>query len=151
MTYQIIPMTGAHLDQVEDIEKTCFADPWTRGIIEESLAGENTSALVAQAEDGVVLGYLFFTAVLDEGDVDNIAVRPAARRQGVASALLEAFHRCGRARGLSALLLEVRPSNEGALRLYRKLGYQEAGRRKNYYLDPKEDAIIMRLELISCS
>ncbi len=151
MKYQIIPMTAAHLDRVEEIEKICFADPWTRGIIEEALVGENTTALVAQGEGGEVLGYIFFTAVLDEGGVDNIAVLPAARRLGIASALLEAVHRYGRAHGLAFLFLEVRPSNEGAIRLYQKLGYREVGRRKNYYLDPKEDAIIMRLEFVPCT
>ena len=83
--------------------------------------------------------------------VDNIAVRPEARRLGIGSALLEAFHDYGKARGLAFLLLEVRPSNQGAVTLYRKMGYKEVGRRKNYYLDPKEDAIIMKLELAACT
>lgn len=146
MTYQIVPLAAIHLDQVEEIEKACFDDPWSRRILEESLSAKDTTALAALTEDGVVLGYIFFTAILDEGGVDNIAVLPAARRQGIASALLEAFHGYGRAHGLTALFLEVRPSNEGAAALYRKLGYKEAGRRKNYYLNPKEDAIIMKLE-----
>lgn len=151
MTFQIIPLTPAHLDQVEKIEKTCFDDPWSRKIFEDSLMEEKTAALAAETEDGVILGYIFFTAVLDEGGVDNIAVLPSARRQGVASALLEAFHGYGRTHGLTTLFLEVRPSNEGAAALYRKMGYQEVGRRKNYYLDPKEDAVIMKLELTPCT
>ena len=152
MNYQITPMTSAHLDQVEALEKICFPeDPWSRKLLQEALENENTTSLLALSEDGRVLGYLFFTAVLDEGGVDNIAVLPQARRQGIASALLGAFRRCGQERGLISLFLEVRPSNEGAAALYRKLGYQEVGRRKNYYLDPKEDAIIMKLELTSCT
>ena len=151
MAYQIVPLTPAHLDQVEEIEKICFDDPWSRKIFEESLADENTAALAVLAEDGTVSGYIFFTAILDEGGVDNIAVLPAARRQGLASALLEAFHCYGRTHGLANLFLEVRPSHEGAAALYRKMGYKEVGRRKNYYLDPKEDAIIMKLELTSCT
>ena len=151
MTYQIVPLTTAHLEQVEEIEKLCFDDPWSRKIFEDSLSAENTTALAARTEDGTVAGYIFFTAILDEGGVDNIAVLPAARRQGVASALLEAFHSYGRAHGLTNLFLEVRLSNEGAASLYRKMGYKEVGRRKNYYLDPKEDAIIMKLELTPCT
>ena len=90
MNYQIIPMTIAHLDQVAELEKICFPeDPWSRRLIEEALACENTVSLLALAEDGGVLGYLFFTAVLDEGGVDNIAVRPEARRQGIASAAMD--------------------------------------------------------------
>jgi len=105
---------------------------------------------VARREDGKILGYIIFTAVLDEGGVDNIAVHPEARRQGIASALLDAFHRYGREHRLVNLFLEVRPSNQKAFALYEKLGYREAGRRKNYYLEPKEDAIIMKLELSTC-
>lgn len=152
MNYQIIPMTAAHLDAVAALEKICFPeDPWSRRLFEEALKNENTSSLLALAEDGSVLGYLLFTAVLDEGGVDNIAVAPAARRQGIASALLEAFHRYGREHGLASLFLEVRPSNTGAAALYEKLGYREVGRRKNYYLSPKEDAIMMKLELTTCT
>ena len=152
MTYQIIPMTEAHLDAVAALEKLCFPeDPWSRRLFEEALANGNTSSLLALAEGGRILGYLLFTAILDEGSVDNIAVAPEARRLGVASALLEAFHHYGRENGLTGLFLEVRASNEGAAALYRKLGYREAGRRKNYYLSPKEDAIIMKLELTTCT
>lgn len=152
MNYRIVPMSPACLDAVAELEKVCFPeDPWSRRIFAEALANENTTSLLALAEDGGVLGYLLFTAVLDEGGVDNIAVAPAARRQGIASALMEAFHRYGRDHGLTNLFLEVRPSNTGAAALYRKMGYVEAGRRKNYYLNPKEDAIIMRLELAPCT
>ena len=152
MSYQIIPMTEVHLDAVTELEKVCFPeDPWSRRIFQEALANENTTSLLALGPDGSVLGYLLFTAVLDEGGVDNIAVAPEARRQGIASALLEEFHRRGRARGLANLFLEVRPSNESARALYEKLGYREAGRRKNYYLAPKEDAVIMKLELTICT
>lgn len=151
MDYRIVPMDGFHLDEVEAIEKTCFADPWSRKLLEEALTSEHSSALAAVEEGGAVLGYLFFSSVLDEGSVDNLAVRPEARRRGVASALLEAFRLHGRAHGLSALFLEVRPSNGGAVTLYQKSGYQEIGRRKNYYLNPKEDAIIMKQELLPCT
>lgn len=151
MGCRIVPMTAGHLDQVVEIENACFDDPWSRRIFEESLANENSSALAAVDEAGGVLGYIFFTTVLDEGGVDNIAVSPAARRKGIGEALMNAFHRRGREMGLRFLLLEVRPSNLGAAALYRKLGYQEVGRRKNYYLAPKEDAIIMRMELTECN
>lgn len=151
MNYVITPMTSSHLDQVEVIEKICFDDPWSRRIFEESLVEPNTTNLIAQDPAGSVLGYISFTAILDEGGVNNIAVHPACQRQGVASSLLEAFRRYGRDHGLAYLLLEVRPSNQTAIALYEKSGYMEAGRRKNYYLNPKEDAIIMRLELTPCT
>lgn len=147
MTYQIIPAAAAHLDQVEKIEKACFADPWSRTVFEDVLSLDNAVFLSAQAENGTISGYIICTTVLDEGNVDNIAVCPDCRRQGVASSLLAAFHQYGREHGLTSLFLEVRPSNRNAIRLYERFGYSEVGRRKNYYLSPKEDAIIMRLEL----
>ena len=151
MDYIITPMTSPYIDQVEEIEKACFPDPWSRKIIEETLAEPNTTNLVAQAPDGAVLGYISFTAILDEGGINNIAVRPSCRMQGIASSLLDAFHRYARDHNLAYLLLEVRPSNRSAAALYEKFGYQEVGRRKNYYLNPKEDAVIMRLELTPCT
>ena len=148
MNYRIVPMTAAHLDQVADLERACFPeDPWSRRLFEEVLEGERSAALIALAEDGRLLGYLVFTVVLDEGSVDNIAVWHGARQQGIATALLETLHYFARQWGLSFLSLEVRPSNMGAAALYQKMGYQEVGRRKNYYLNPREDAIIMRWEL----
>ena len=78
MNYQITSMTSAHLDQVAALEKLCFPeDPWSRRLLAEALENENTASLLALSEDGHVLGYLFFTTVLDEGGVDNIAVKYA--------------------------------------------------------------------------
>lgn len=148
--FEIVPMVREHLDRVAALEERCFPeDPWSRRLFEEALESGNTVALAARAEDGAVLGYLVGTVILDEGNVDNIAVAPEVRRQGMARALLEVFHNSGR--GLACVTLEVRPSNDEAVSLYRKMGYAEAGRRKNYYLKPREDAIIMRLELPSCT
>ena len=84
--------------------------------------------------------------MLDEGYINNVAVRPDCRRMGIATALLEALRRQGLEKGLSFLTLEVRESNRGARALYAGLGFAEAGQRRGYYLHPKEDAIIMTLE-----
>ena len=152
MTYRIVPMTRFHLDQVEAIEQACFPeDPWSWRLFWDALESETSSSLVAEASNGNILGYIVYTCVLDEGGVDNIAVSESARRHGVATALLEAFHRIAREPNLAYLLLEVRPSNIEALSLYKKMGYREAGRRKHYYRSPREDAIIMRLELTPCT
>ena len=147
MNYQLIPMTIAHLDQVAELEKICFpGDPWSRRLIEEALACENTVSLLALAEDGGVLGYLFFTTVLDEGSVDNIAVRPDCRKPGVASQLLQVFLNFAQGNRLAFLTLEVRASNYDAIALYGSRGFRSVGRRKNYYEHPREDAIIMTRE-----
>lgn len=93
-------------------------------------------------EDGTVLGYAGLQAVLDEGYINNVAVAPAYRRRGVAGALIAALVRFGEAK-LSFLTLEVRASNAPAIALYEKYGFTQAGRRKNYYDDPREDALLL--------
>ena len=95
-------------------------------------------------EDGAVLGYAVLSAVLDEGNLDNIAVAPEYRRRGVADALLGALTGFGR-ECLALLTLEVRASNAPAIALYEKHGFAAVGRRKNYYSAPREDAVLMTL------
>ena len=146
MHYTIVPVTADHLDQMEEIERLCFSDPWSRRLLSELLENEAAATLAAVGEDGTVLGYAGIQVVLDEGYVNNVAVRPEYRRQGVASQLLEVFRRFGEGQGLAFLTLEVRDSNQAARALYARHGFVEAGRRKNYYQHPKEDAIIMTLE-----
>lgn len=147
MRCRIIPMTHAHLPQVAALEKRCFpADPWSENLFRFALDSPNSTILLAEGEDGVLLGYAVLYTVLDEGNLDNIAVAPEFRRQGVADALLCAL--TGFARGhLARLFLEVRASNAPALTLYRKYGFAEVGRRKNYYENPREDAILMTWEI----
>ena len=139
MEFAIVPMTSAHLEQIEALEKICFSDPWSRKTLEDMVN------LAAVDPAGLVLGYISLCRVLDEGYINNVAVRPEARRQGVATALLQELRRQGGE--LAFISLEVRESNQGARTLYDGLGYREAGRRRGYYFHPKEDAIIMTLEL----
>ena len=147
MSFRIVPMTAAHLPQVAALEKLCFpADPWSEGLFRDAMESPYTHILLAEGEDGGVLGYAVLSAVLDEGNLDNIAVAPRCRRQGVADALLSALTGFGRT-SLSVLMLEVRASNLPAITLYEKHGFVPVGRRKNYYNAPNEDAILMTLEL----
>lgn len=146
MTYCIAPMTAAHLPAVAALEQVCFpADPWSEELFRNALANPHTAILLAEGEDGAVLGYAVLSVVLDEGNLDNIAVAPEARRQGVADALLGALTDFGREH-LAVLMLEVRASNTAAIALYEKRGFAAVGRRKNYYDAPREDAILMTLE-----
>ena len=142
MYYEIVPMDRSHVSQVAQLEKKCFSAPWSEASLEAALFDPQASFIVAEAEDGYILGYAGLHVVLDEGYIDNVAVDEDARRHGVASALLDVFCRFGAAQ-LAFLTLEVRASNEAAIALYRKYGFVEAGRRKSYYSDPKEDALIM--------
>ena len=145
MNYHLTTMTAEHIPQIAALEKTCFSHPWSEELLRQALWNEAAAIVVAEGEDGTVLGYAGVSTVLDEGYIDNVAVDPRFRRQGVADELVAALARFGRAK-LAFLTLEVRASNAPAIALYAKHGFQQAGRRKHYYDDPREDAIIMTLE-----
>lgn len=145
MNVQLIPATEEHLPQLTALEQICFpADPWSESVYRAALNNPAVAILLAQGEDGALLGYAVLSTVLDEGNLDNIAVAPEARRQGVADALLSALTAFGREH-LACLMLEVRSSNAPAIALYEKHGFTAVGRRKNYYDAPREDAILMTL------
>ncbi len=142
MEYRVVPMDRSHLSGVAELERLCFSTPWNEKMLEEELYNDTASFLVAEGTSGEVLGYAGLHVVLDEGYIDNVAVRPSCRRQGIADRLLEVYCRFGEA-NLAFLTLEVRPSNAEAVALYQKHGFLEAGRRKDYYDGPKEDALLL--------
>ena len=142
MNYHLTTMTAEHILQIAQLERECFSSPWSEEMLAQELYNDNASYVVAQGEDGTVLGYAGLQVVLDEGYIDNVAVRPDCRRQGIASALLGAFERFAQAH-LAFLTLEVRASNTPAIALYEAHGFVREGVRKNYYTNPREDAVIM--------
>ena len=145
MNYKLTPMTAEHIPQIAALERACFSHPWSEDMLREELWNDAAVIVAAEGEDGTVLGYAGLQTVLDEGYINNVAVDPRFRRQGVADELIAAFVRFAKAK-LAFLTLEVRASNAPAIALYEKHGFQEVGRRKDYYDDPKEDAILMTLE-----
>lgn len=144
MNYKLTPMTAEHIPQVAALERACFSRPWSEEALQGELWNDSAVVIVAEGEDGSLLGYAGLQTVLDEGYINNVAVDPACRRQGVADELISAFVRFGAAK-LAFLTLEVRASNAPAIALYAKHGFEEVGRRKNYYDDPREDALLMTL------
>ena len=138
-------MTASHVPEIAALEKLCFSDPWS----EKSIASELDNPLscwLVSLEGETVTGYVGSQTVLDETDMMNIAVRPDFRRQGIARALIEALTVQLKKRGSRALMLEVRSSNASARMLYEKLGFVQVGIRRNYYHNPREDALILRKE-----
>ena len=95
MEYNIVPMDRSHVGQIAALERECFSTPWSEAMLTEVLFDTQASFIVAESEDGGVLGYAGLQVVLDEGYIDNIAVDPNARRQGVSDELLELFSRFG--------------------------------------------------------
>lgn len=143
--FEIHDMTAAHVPQIAVLETRCFADPWSEGSVSSELDNPLSLWLVAE-RNGQVLGYIGSQTVLDEADVMNVAVDPDQRRQGIGKALLQALAARLRQNGVVAVTLEARPSNEPAVRLYLQEGFRQVGRRKNYYHNPTEDALILRKE-----
>ena len=145
ISYRLVPMTAELIPAIAEIERLCFSQPWSENALHEELFNDTACFIAAVSENGETLGYAGLHCILDEGYIDNIAVRPEYRRQGVAAELLKAFLRFGNAK-LTFLTLEVRASNLPAISLYGKYGFKEVGRRKNYYSAPVEDALLMTLE-----
>lgn len=140
---EITGMTAAHVAQVAALEKVCFSDPWSQKSVASEL--ENPLALWLVAMDGErLVGYVGSQTVLGEADMMNVAVDPEYRRQGVAGALVTALAQRLAQQGNVSLMLEVRASNVPAMALYQKLGFEQVGRRKDYYRNPKEDALILK-------
>nr|WP_325196634.1 ribosomal protein S18-alanine N-acetyltransferase [uncultured Oscillibacter sp.] len=146
MHVRIVPMNADHLDEVAELERICFSTPWSRNMLAEELDNLLSAFLVALDDSGRVVGYAGLQVVLDEGYITNIAVRPECRKQGIAGKLLQVFLDFAQGNNLAFLTLEVRASNYDAIALYGSRGFRSAGRRKNYYEHPREDAIIMTRE-----
>ena len=139
-------MNESHVAAVAALEKQCFADPWSLSSVATELKNPLALWLVAVEED-VVCGYIGSQSVMGESDMMNVAVNPDFRRKGIGEALVGALSDALKALGNTSLTLEVRASNAPAIALYEKLGFTQVGLRKNYYRNPKEDALILRKEL----
>ena len=138
-------MNKDHVPQIAHLEAQCFSNPWSEKSIASELENPLSLWLVAE-ENGQVWGYVGSQTVLGESDMMNVAVDPRFRRQGIARALIETLIAELSKMGSQCLRLEVRVSNENARALYARMGFQQLGLRKNYYHNPKEDALILGKE-----
>jgi ribosomal-protein-alanine N-acetyltransferase len=135
--------TPDDVDAVTDIERASFADPWARASFASLLRRAEVRFRVAERE-GAVAGYSIAWFVRDEGELANVAVAPSARGQGVGGALLDELLADAATAGVRVVYLEVRESNAVARALYASRGFEEIGRRRNYYRRPVEDALVLR-------
>ena len=141
----IVHMNESHVAQVAALEKICFSDPWSENSVALELKNPLSCWLVAE-EDGKVTGYVGSQTVMDESDMMNVAVHPDYRRKGIAEKPVMELVEALKKRDSRCLTLEVRASNEPARALYEKQGFVQVGLRKNYYRNPREDALILRKE-----
>ena len=136
---------AADVDLIHAIEVAAFSDPWKREGFRDLILGGNASVVVAESE-GAVVGFAVTYAAADEAEIANVAVAAAVRRRRLGRALVVSVITDAVRRGAKAVFLEVREANVAARTLYAALGFAEVARRKAYYRDPVEDAIVMRLD-----
>jgi ribosomal-protein-alanine N-acetyltransferase len=138
----IIKMNEGHIHQVAELEKACFASPWSV----ESFYGElhnPLSVLYVAVTQNIVVGYISMQHIIDEGFIANLAVATEYRNNEIARALILKLVEYAKENKLSFLTLEVRKSNSAAIHLYTSTGFVTEGERRNFYEHPKEDAFIM--------
>jgi len=145
--YRIRRAVSADAPALVALERACFGDPWAESSFREALETPWTFGLVAD-DGGRIAGYLIGRDVAGSGEVLNLAVDPAQRRSGVASALLREGLRTLGERGAEEVFLEVRASNAAAIELYRGSGFRPVGVRSDYYRNPREDALVLRLGFV---
>lgn len=133
-------MTKNDAKELSELDKICFAVPWSEKSFREE-AENNIARYFVAKEDGKIIGYGGFWCTVDEGQITNIAVLPQYRKRGIASRLLESI--IAEAKEFERLVLEVRESNSAAIALYEKFEFKKVGMRKNFYHSPTENAIIM--------
>ena len=138
----IRPLQLRDLSTIEEIERTSYPTPWSRSMFAGELA--KPSSICLGAFDGErLIGYLIVSRYVDAWHVMNVAVAVDRRRRGIASDLLGALFERTREDGRRGYTLEVRVSNAGAISLYERLGFERRGVRRGYYIDNREDALIM--------
>ncbi|MCL2199129.1 MAG: ribosomal protein S18-alanine N-acetyltransferase [Defluviitaleaceae bacterium] len=140
--YDIIKGNYRHAEQMHAIESESFAVPWSVMSIEMELMQEHTLCFVA-VEESTVIGHIYMRHIINEGHIVNLAVKKSHRRQGIAYALVAALSDVAQQMEMIGLTLEVRESNIAAITLYKKHGFAAEGIRKNYYVNPTENGIIM--------
>jgi ribosomal-protein-alanine N-acetyltransferase len=132
------------IDDILRIETATFTNPWTREMYLSELEHRDVAFFyIARDAVGEAIGFCSWWRVLDEVHINNLAVLPEHRRAGVASTLLERVLADGLARGAPRATLEVRRSNQPALRLYEKFGFRVTAVRRGYYSHPDEDALVL--------
>jgi [ribosomal protein S18]-alanine N-acetyltransferase len=143
--YWIEPLGGDDdLAGVLEVENESFTNPWTREMYSWELQNRSVCHIfVVRTPDCKVAGFCAFWLVFDEMHINNVAMRPKFRGRGIGTALLHHALAAGQKLGARRATLEVRASNDGARRLYDRLGFYIAGTRRNYYSHPVEDALIL--------
>ena len=144
MSFEIKRLSEENSAAVAEIEKLCFSHPWSEATVASEIKSGFSDFFGAFSEEKLA-GYIGGRTIAGETEIFNVAVSPEFRRKGIAKALIEKFIEAVREKGTQVIFLEVRASNLPAIALYEKNGFVFCGIRKDYYSDPKENALLMRL------
>ena len=144
------PLTREDVPQVYAIEKQSFATPWSLSSLYTELSSNDCAVYLGAFGGEQLVGYIGMWVIVDEAHITNVAVAPSFRAHGIGRVLLSALMDVAREAGCTSMTLEVRESNEVAQHLYQSCGFTIAGRRKRYYTDNHEDALIMWCEDLHC-
>ena len=144
MIVRFVPLQESHLERIVEIEKLSNTSPWSDQSFRNEIANPRGPFLVALA-DGEICGFGGVWHVVDEAHVINVAVAPEQRGQGIGTRLVTRLLQDSKEAGMACATLEVRAGNRTAIGLYERLGFHEVSRRKAYYPDNREDAVVMWL------
>ena len=139
---QIREMQVKDADAVAAIEQQIFSQPWSRQGFLDAVNLANTVFLVAE-ENNRIVGYIGMYVAMDEGEITNVAVAPVERCHGIGGMLIAELLQIAENKGIARIVLEVRVSNDSAIRLYERNGFVQCGVRRGFYEFPKEDAYVM--------
>ena len=140
---KIMPMTIEHLEGVMHIEKLSFPHPWSEKALIKEIESNQLARYMVITQGDKVIAFGGMWLIMDEAHITNIAVHPQHRGQGIGNLLMDALIRVAQREGIFQLTLEVRATNDPAIKLYQKYGFEVVGRRKGYYEDDGEDALVM--------
>ncbi|MGF1675694.1 MAG: ribosomal protein S18-alanine N-acetyltransferase [Rivularia sp. (in: cyanobacteria)] len=144
---QIQPLSNEHLEAILELDKICFGGLWSKVAYEREMDSPNSEiqGIFSSHTGEKLLGMGCFWSILEEAHITILAINPEYHRQGMGTALLYSLIKTARDRNLERVTLEVRVSNQAAISLYEKFGFKTAGRRRRYYQDNGEDALILWL------
>ena len=144
MNITIEKMTAEHIPHLAELEKQCFSTPWSENALAEELDNPHARFFVC-IKDGAVCGYIGAHNIVGEVYITNVGVLPSYRGQGIGAMLVGFLKEYSKTENADFITLEVRKSNSVAIKLYNKMGFKVVGERKNFYDNPKEDAILMTI------
>lgn len=143
---KIEKMQASDIAEIACLEKECFSSPWSEAALTDELYNEHARFFVARVESELA-GYIGAFNVLGEVSITNVAIKEKFRKNGIGVALLNKLEKTARLENADFITLEVRASNENAISLYSKNGYERVGERKNFYSKPTENAVLMTKQL----